>query len=51
MSNKTVLPLEVTSDAHDFNQSYVKSEEDDSKDIPKRHVADKDVQEIIVRTY
>ena len=45
---RPLYPLEVTSDAHELNQLDVKSEEDDSKDIPICHVADEDVQEIIV---
>ena len=44
---RQLYPLEVTSDAHELNQLDVKSE-DDSKDIPICHVADEDVQKIIV---
>ena len=45
---RQLYPLEVTSDVHEFNQVDVKSQEDDPKDIPIRHVADEDVQEITV---
>ena len=45
---RQLYPLEVTFDVHELNQLDVKSEEDDSKDIPIRHVADADVQEVIV---
>ena len=45
---RQLYPLEVTSDVHELNQLDVKSEEDDPKDIPIHHVADEDVQEIIV---
>ena len=45
---RQLYPLEVTSDVHELNQLDVKSEEEDSKDIPIRHVANEDVQEITV---
>ena len=45
---RQLYPLEVTFNVHQLNQLDVRSEEDDPKDIPIRHAADEDVQEITV---